>query len=95
MFFQLFQSGPSHHLKRAATLLQEAQMARLEHQAAAEHHAALARMYAERVKRLSGEVFPLPAPGGETAAGAKTEQDKPAIYSIESNRSRPKSNLLS
>ena len=92
MFFQLFQSGSSLHLKRAATLLQEAQMARLEHQAAAEHHAALAKMYAERVKRLSGEVYPLPAPSSEAAA-TKTEQDKPAIYSIESNR-RPKSNLL-
>ncbi|MBT2332802.1 hypothetical protein J7E49_02605 [Variovorax paradoxus] len=91
MFFQLFQPGSSLHLKRAATLLQEAQMARLEHQAAAEHHAALAKMYAERVKRLSGEVYPLPAPAGE--AGAKAEQDKPAIYSIESNR-RAKSNLL-
>jgi len=91
MFFQLFRPGSSLHLKRATALLQEAQMARLEHQAAAEHHAALAKMYAERVKRLSGEVYPLPAPGSET--GAKAEQDKPAIYSIESNR-RPKSNLL-
>lgn len=94
MFFQLFRPGSSLHLKRATALLQEAQMARLEHQAAAEHHAALAKMYAERVKRLTGEVYPLPAPGGEAAAGAKTEQDKPAIYSIESNR-RPKANLLS
>lgn len=91
MFFQLFQPGSSLHLKRAAALLQEAQMARLEHQAAAEHHAALAKMYAERVRRLTGEVYPLPAPGSE--ADAKAGQEKPAIYSIETSR-RPKSNLL-
>jgi len=91
MFFQLFQSGSSLHLKRAAALLQEAQLARLEHQAAAEHHAALAKMYAERAKRLANEVYPLPAPGVE--ADGKAEQDKPAIYSIETSR-RPKANLL-
>ncbi|MEJ1169704.1 hypothetical protein [Variovorax sp. CCNWLW235] len=91
MFFQLFQSGSSLHLKRAATLLQEAQMARLEHQAAAEHHAALAKMYADRVKRLTHEVYPLPAPGVDP--DARAEQEKPAIYSIETSR-RPKSNLL-
>lgn len=36
--------------------LQEAQQARLQHQAAAEHHKALADMYAARERRLSQEV---------------------------------------
>ncbi|QRF60977.1 hypothetical protein [Variovorax paradoxus] len=36
--------------------LQQAQQARLEHQAAAEHHKALADMYAAREQRLSQEV---------------------------------------
>jgi hypothetical protein len=57
MFFDLFGFGPNTYLKRASTLLQEAQMARIEHQAAAEHHSALARMYTERVKRLEAEVY--------------------------------------
>ena len=52
---KLFQSNSSGHLKRASVLLQEAQMARIEHQAAAEHHAALAQMYGERVRRLEAE----------------------------------------
>jgi len=56
MFFDLFQFGPNSPLKRAEALLQEAQMARIEHQAAAEHHDALAMMYAERVRRLEIEV---------------------------------------
>ena len=53
---KLFQSNPSVHLRRALVLLQEAQMGRIEHQAAAEHHAALARMYAERARRLEAEI---------------------------------------
>lgn len=38
-----------------ATQLYEAQRYRLEHLAAAEHHQALANMYAARVKRLQKE----------------------------------------
>lgn len=37
---------------RAAQLLHEARMNELEHRAAAEHHLALADMYAARIKRL-------------------------------------------
>jgi hypothetical protein len=40
--------------KRVDTMLREARFAQLEHEAAAEHHGALARMYAERVARLDG-----------------------------------------
>ncbi len=54
--FNLFQPRPDVHLKRVAELLREANMARIEHQAAAEHHSALARMYAERAARLEAEL---------------------------------------
>lgn len=54
--FNLFQPRPEVHLKRVAQLLREANLARIEHQAAAEHHGALARMYLERVARLEAEL---------------------------------------
>lgn len=40
---------------RTAQLLAEARMAELEHRAAAEHHKALADMYAARVARLESQ----------------------------------------
>ena len=40
------------HLRNAETMLREARFAQLEHEAAAEHHHALATMYADRVRRL-------------------------------------------
>lgn len=54
--FNLFQPRTDIHLKRVAQLLREANMARIEHQAAAEHHSALARMYSERAARLEAEL---------------------------------------
>ena len=42
--------------KRAQGCLDDARLAALEHETAAEHHAALARMYRERVVRLGREL---------------------------------------
>lgn len=55
--FNFFQLRPDVHLGRVAQLLREANMGRVEHEAAAEHHGALARMYAERVARLERESY--------------------------------------
>lgn len=57
MFDSVFKPNPNAHLKRAEVMLHEANMARVEHQAAAEHHGALAQMYAERVSRLEREIY--------------------------------------
>ncbi len=57
MFDAMFKPNPNAYLKRAETMLHEANMARVEHQAAAEHHGALAQMYAERVARLEREIY--------------------------------------
>lgn len=54
--FNLFQPPADSHLKRAAAMLREANMARIEHQAAADHHGALARMYADRASWLEKEL---------------------------------------
>lgn len=53
--FDFFDHGFKAYNKRSETMLREAMLARLEHEAAAEHHMALARMYTERVSRLQRE----------------------------------------
>lgn len=50
--FEFFNLNASAYARRVQTMLREARFAQLEHEAAAEHHDALARMYAERVERL-------------------------------------------
>jgi len=67
----LFRPNHTAYLRRAAALLEEAQMARIEHQAAAEHHSALARMYAERVRRLENELYRQPQSAAHGAAGRR------------------------
>lgn len=52
--FDFFNLSSRAYARRAETMLREARFAQLEHEAAAEHHDALARMYAERVARLEG-----------------------------------------
>lgn len=89
--FNLFNRNS--HLRRAMALLEEAQMARLEHQAAAEHHAALARMYTDRAKRLEREIYGASHPAHQDApatAPGKLAHDKPALYALDAARVEPK-----
>lgn len=84
--FSIFQPSRNGHLRRVMTLLEEAHMARIEHQAAAEHHGALARMYAERAKRLERELYGSSSlPAGEGAATHKSTDDK-VVYALDANR---------
>ena len=55
--FDFFNQSSRAYAKRAQALLQEARFAQLEHEAAAEHHRALAQMYAERVRRLEAPLL--------------------------------------
>ncbi|WP_432725854.1 hypothetical protein [Variovorax sp. W6] len=85
----LFRPNHTAYLRRAAALLEEAQMARIEHQAAAEHHSALARMYAERVRRLENELYRQPqgaAHAGGLAAEAGSPDERPQLYSLDGSR---------
>lgn len=67
MRFDIFQKRGDAHLRKVQQYLQEANLARIEHQVAAEHHAALAGMYLQRASWLeqelanaaSGVVWPL------------------------------------
>ncbi|MDM0014551.1 hypothetical protein QTH87_19065 [Variovorax sp. J22P168] len=87
--FSFFLPNRNGHLRRVMTLLEEAHLARIEHQAAAEHHGALARMYAERAKRLEREVYGaghLPGDGGAAHAGHKQAEDKSVVYALDAGR---------
>lgn len=46
------------YMRRAQRCMDEARMAALEHENAAEHHSALAQMYRDRVARLQAELLP-------------------------------------
>lgn len=88
--FGFFQTGRNGHLRRVMTLLEEAHLARIEHQAAAEHHGALARMYAERAKRLEREVYgPAASASGASGEGGgshKSADDKQVVYALDASR---------
>ena len=56
MKFHLFEKNSEAYLRRSREYLEEANLARVEHQAAAEHHAALAKMYGERIARIEAEI---------------------------------------
>ncbi|GAA4346409.1 hypothetical protein GCM10023165_31010 [Variovorax defluvii] len=79
--FSFFQPNRNGHLRRVMTLLEEAQLARIEHQAAAEHHGALARMYGERAKRLERELY-----GSSQLPLADPKDEKAVLYALDANR---------
>ncbi len=56
MSFHLFDRGLEAHVRKSLEYLKEAQLARVDHQAAAEHHTALAAMYAARIARIEAEL---------------------------------------
>lgn len=56
MRFHLFEPRPEAYIRKSLEYLEEANLAWVEHQAAAEHHAALAKMYAERIVRIEAEI---------------------------------------
>ena len=56
--FKLFFDPASVYTRRAQRCLDDARMAALEHENAAEHHMALAKMYRHRAARLEAELTP-------------------------------------
>ncbi len=67
--FQRFTNPTVLYTRRIQSSLDEARMAALEHESAAEHHQALANMYRDRVRRLQGELAEL---NGENLPVPKT-----------------------
>ena len=58
MRFYLFERQADAHIRKSREYLEEANVRRVEHQAAAEHHNALAEMYARRIARIQAEMGP-------------------------------------
>lgn len=56
MRFYLFERRADAHIRKSREYLEEANVGRVEHQAAAEHHSALAKMYTERIERIEAEI---------------------------------------
>jgi hypothetical protein len=74
MRFDLFQTSGNAHIRKAQDYLQQANLARLDHQVAAEHHSALASMYAQRVARLEQELSNLATGFGSPLRGVASKQ---------------------
>lgn len=76
--FEFLNLSAKAYARRAETMLREARFAQLEHEAAAEHHGALARMYAERVTRLQARSASAaqgsPAAPAPAAEGQRSER---------------------
>ena len=56
MRFHFFDRYPEAHVRKSLQYLKEAHQALVDHQAAAEHHSALATMYATRIARIEAEM---------------------------------------
>ena len=54
--FKFFERQGDAHIRKSREYLEDAHVGRVEHQAAAEHHSALAKMYAERIVRIEAEI---------------------------------------
>ncbi len=67
MRLDLFHTRPEAHVRKAQEYLEEACLARIEHEAAAEHHAALAAMYAQRIARLKQQIADSLMPYGSSS----------------------------
>ncbi|WP_205750294.1 hypothetical protein [Diaphorobacter sp. HDW4B] len=72
--FQRFMNPTIVYMRRIQNGLEEARMAALEHESAAEHHAALATMYRDRVRRLQAEMTAVSEElAGRAGTAAKSE----------------------
>jgi hypothetical protein len=74
MRFDLFHTRVDAHITKAQEYLQQANIARLDHQIAADHHSALASMYAQRVAWLEQELSDSVARFGSPLRGIVTMQ---------------------
>lgn len=81
--FQRFMNPTLIYTRRIQQGLEEARMAALEHESAAEHHAALAHMYRERVHRLQMEMSAVTSEAAPQ--GAKAEATPGGDEGVESS----------
>jgi hypothetical protein len=90
MRFYLFERQADAHIRKSREFLEEAHLRRVEHQAAAEHHSALAKMYAQRIARIEAEISdafqvrPSSAPPGEEAGNENVRLKSDSMVSYPS-----------
>lgn len=94
MRFHLFEKTSEAYLRKSREYLEDANLARVEHQIAAEHHAALAKMYTERIARIEAEISHALQPQSAMSrepSGEEGERAKPAesVVAYPSRLSRP------
>jgi hypothetical protein len=86
MRFDLFRTRGDAHIWKAREYLQQANLARIEHQTAAEHHAALASMYAQRAVWLEQELANAAGgyvpPAMARVASEQVEGPKPSLTTL-------------
>lgn len=82
MRFNLFERQADAHLRKSREYLGQANLARVEHQAAAEHHTALANIFAERIARIEGEINSALQPRSLVTRQPVEEQLRPTVESV-------------
>ncbi|CAM3508156.1 hypothetical protein [Polaromonas hydrogenivorans] len=85
MRFYLFEPQAGRHIRKSREYLEEANLSRVEHQAAAEHHRALTAMYAERICRIEAEI--------SAALQASSKSSQP-VQAADNESVRPKSDSV-
>lgn len=85
MRFYLFERPADAHIRKSREYLEEANLGRVQHQAAAEHHGALAKMYADRIVRIEAEIsdaFQVRSSAAESASGdeVRVKSDPVMLY---------------
>ena len=89
MRFDLFHTRVDAHVRKAQEYLQAANIARLEHHVAAEHHSALASMYAQRVAWLEQELsesvihFDVPLRGVSSASADGSKRGSESLMALQ------------
>ncbi|CAM3606224.1 hypothetical protein [Polaromonas hydrogenivorans] len=85
MRFYLFEPQADRHIRKSREYLEEANLKRVEHQVAAEHHKALTAMYAERISRIEAEI--------SAALQASSKSSQP-VQAADSESVRPQSDSV-
>ena len=82
MKFSFFEPLVAKHLRKSRDYLEDAKLKRVEHQAAAERHAAMAELYAEHISRIETQI---------KAAGQAHSNPSQAIAAADDDTIRPAS----
>ena len=81
MKFSFFEPLGDRHLRKSHDYLADTKLERAEHEAAAERHAAMTELYAERISRIEAQIknaWQAPSNPGQAMAAADNDNMRPA-----------------